>query len=361
MTNKQLEQLTTLYKIFSPSKREQAMEAYIKTTLDALNIKYKQDVTGNIYNFVPNAPLLSAHMDQVQRGACTLVENILLQTKEGNEPALVGYNHKGDLSGLGADDKNGIFVILQTLEALQTYTDQFGFIFSVQEEIGGGTQALFERNSHILETIPYALVLDRKGAGDIIGAANSYCCKDMEKALTAISDKYHHGYSPCSGVFSDADDLSSYTPCVNLSVGYYRAHSNEEYTIIRDLDNALKFVHNILKDLPARTTKRFELAEKYQYPWGIDDNGYGYEFSGFDYDDYESPEHIKIEEGVMYLVSEYGDYEEYLGAVPKATDEGFTVLDYGGEEFMVYWEDGELVAWWLDGKGHPYEELPVLD
>ena len=241
--------LEQLYLIHSPSRREAKMSEFVQKTLHKLNIPHDVDEHGQIYSFrYPGRPLLSAHMDQVQARPCTQV----LQRAKGSIWA--------SATGLGADDKNGIWIVLELLKR----TPDLNFVFSVEEECMGAALeellAIPENADFLKASVPYGLVFDRKGWGDIIGADNCYCVPEMENDLQLLSECTGFGYRACAGVYSDADRLNAYISCVNLSCGYFSAHSEDEYTLIPALENALEFaaaiIENCTKKYPAPEFRR---------------------------------------------------------------------------------------------------------
>jgi tripeptide aminopeptidase len=262
--------LKELYMTHSPSRKEGKMIELVKTKLLMMNIPFQMDEYGQIYNINEGAPLLVHHMDQVQSTKCDKVLAI--------KNRLYGFTAKGKLSGLGADDKNGIFVALNMIEK---FREEVSFIFTVCEEIGGRLQELTPLLNLTPEIAPYALIFDRKGNGDIIGSSNNYCCEDLEVAIEVIGRE--HGYTPNRGIFSDADELSKWIPCVNLSVGYYNAHTSEEYTKPSELWNAMRLAETLIINLPKKGAP-YELPEKVQYAqtWdNWDDGHYGWDAQGY--------------------------------------------------------------------------------
>jgi hypothetical protein len=235
--------LEQLYTTHSPSHHEDRMAKLIIGKLDELKIKYKQDEHLQIYNIKPGLPLMVAHMDQVQRDPC---EKVMIVKNQ-----IYGFNKAGKKTGLGADDKNGIWIILKILEA----KIPISFIFSACEEAGGKLQTLTSKIK--LDKTPYGLIFDRRGNRDIIGSINSYCEEDLETAIQAIAPDY----KPTNGVFSDCDELSNRIPCVNLSCGYYNAHSADEYTNLTQLKRALSLAKELIKELP-QEIGTFALPEK---------------------------------------------------------------------------------------------------
>lgn len=235
-----LDLLKELYLTFSPSRHESEMSVLIQRTLATMKIPFKVDKHGQVYNLShKNRPLISAHMDQVQHRPCTAVY------------AQAGGSVWVSETGLGADDKNGIWIIFHML----TQNPDLNFIFSVEEECMGFKldELLLENKKFLTTKVLYGLVFDRKGWGDIIGTQNSYCTEEMEKAVAGVGGKF--GYSPASGVYSDADRLNLYMSCVNLSCGYFGAHTEDEYTLLPALFNAAEFGLALVDKLTVRFEK----------------------------------------------------------------------------------------------------------
>ena len=232
MSKLNLSLLRELYLIHSPSFREYQMSDFVQARLKEIGVPFEVEKSGLIYGFnSQDKPLLSAHMDQVQRLPC---REVLVRA---------GGSILCSETGLGADDKNGIFIVL---EMLRLVDKNLNFIFSVQEEVGSPVLEQFLSRSGIEDlNIPYALVFDRKGWGDIIGSHNHYCVKDLENDIADLG----FGYSPAMGVFSDADMLCNYVSCVNLSCGYFSAHSAEEFTVVPALVNAFELGAAIVSKL----------------------------------------------------------------------------------------------------------------
>lgn len=241
--------LKKLYEISNNSGKEKRISKAIQTILHNKSIKFNVDKHGQIFYFKKNTPLISCHLDSVFSTA-----PVEIKRKKG---CLYGIDRYGALTGLGADDKNGIWIMLKMLDK---YRNNISFVFSVQEESGGTMfSKLLENNSKIVESMKYCIVLDRKGSSDIIGTTNYYCDSDFEDEISDIGKT--HCYKPASGLFSDADRISEYLNTVNLSVGYFNPHSIREYTHIESVYNALIFTDNILHTVE----KSFGKPKKREY------------------------------------------------------------------------------------------------
>ena len=237
--------LVKLYTINSKSGNESHILSFISSYLKSRGILYSTDRKGQIFthhkDYDPDKPLLVAHTDQVQCTSPSKASDFLI---EGNIISAPGF-------GLGADDKNGVWIILTLLSHSKSSGLPFNFLFSTGEEVASfnAEEALGEMIRRGKGRIPsFALVLDRRGSGDIIGWKNGYCSKEFEEAIYEFASEKGYGFKPVRGVFSDADCLSSHLNCVNLSVGYENAHSSLERTDLRALRHSRKFVWDLVSN-----------------------------------------------------------------------------------------------------------------
>lgn len=241
--------LSTLYRTYAPSGSERNMQSVVRIALAGMRQYCLISPEGVVYRLEPGKPLVCAHMDQIGIRPCVRVE---FETE--GESIVRGFDVVGKQTNLGADDKNGIFI---ALKLIRSFGNDINFIFSVEEEIGGVCREFLQYFSEErTNSIPYALIFDRKGAGDVIGTNNEYCEEDFENAVLDIAKKF--GYRRSTGTFSDCDHISEFIPCVNLSCGYYNAHTAGEYTVLSELENAVNLGHALIKGLGTRSFKRPE-------------------------------------------------------------------------------------------------------
>lgn len=231
--------LKKLYRISSPSRQEDDMLLFIKSLLAGANISYSTDKSGNIYAVKGKAktyPCVVCHVDEVHKvrsNGYSVVET---------DGIIYGLN-KSTMSyeGIGADDKNGIWVCLKALSEF----DILKCAFFVSEEIGciGSSAA----DMAFFDDCRYVLQCDRKGSSDFITNASGteLCSKDFIK--DANIGKF--GYSEANGMMTDVMTLKENglkVSCCNISCGYYNPHSNNEMTRISDLRNCYELVKNII-------------------------------------------------------------------------------------------------------------------
>ena len=245
--NKMVSEILEIIKIPTTSEKTYIMQEYIENRLKQMNVKYNKDNVGNIYYLKKNQPLLSAHMDTVGG----LEDLAMLKYVTYKNGQIYGFGN------IGADDKCGIFIILKLLEK---YGNKLNFIFSVDEEIGGiGINHIDKTQGTVLDMCLYGIVLDRRNSGDIIGYNNNYCTENFEDTIyTTISE---FGYKPAIGSFSDADTLKDHMSVINLSVGYYQPHTQNEFIIVKELINALNATDKIISTI----RERFEKPKPFIY------------------------------------------------------------------------------------------------
>lgn len=280
MPQKELALLKDLYKLRSYSGSEEPMRELIRKTLNELNVPFTEQ-DGNILGLnYPNKPLLNAHMDMVNTGwgyedvssppdlfkidnkACirlyrkedskaklnTTVASMSYwdRWREQSRSSLPSYNKETQVS-LGADDKNGIWAILSLLAE----GFEFNFAFFHGEEIGcvGSKKAMSNPviGLFIERNCPYAITIDRRNSGDIIGWGQRYCVT-LDDRLETFSNKYGFNYVCASGLSSDAGPISQACEAVNISCGYYEPHTYREYTNLNELWNTRQFVKKVLEE-----------------------------------------------------------------------------------------------------------------
>ena len=271
--------LRELYLIRSYSGFEDPLRAYLMSTLDQLQIPYI-NYNGNILGFNhPRAPLFSAHMDMVNTEAYKLKgnesvvpEGYVFTIDSKTNIRLYRDKEKKIQTSLGADDKNGIWVILMLLR--KGY--QINFAFCHSEEIGGAgsSQVVSDKDlAEFIEGCRFGIIIDRKNKGDIIGYQNKYCMV-LDDHLESFA-KGRFPFTCARGSISDADRFSQLIECVNISCGYYEPHTSREYTNLNELWTTLQFCEAIYNEFEyvscsANRIRDFKSCNKpySTYKWG---------------------------------------------------------------------------------------------
>ncbi|MGN7177553.1 M20/M25/M40 family metallo-hydrolase [Cytobacillus firmus] len=166
---------------------------------------------------------------------------------------------------LGADDRAGVAVLLQMAKNLEksSFRGTVKFILTVEEEIGlVGAQHVDE---HFLWDVDAAIVLDRRGTGDIVVSCGGYipfCDERYGQFIEDVAVKEGLKNWKCTnGGSSDTRIWASYgIQSVNLSVGYFDEHTSDEKLDVEGCYNAVKLVKGIFKNARG---KNFLLNKSY--------------------------------------------------------------------------------------------------
>lgn len=257
-----MKDLIKLYSFYSPhgSEGETQICDWLVEKLKQFGVDVQRD--GNaIWHFKKgNRLLLSAHLDQVKTNGPAV------HFYKTPENTIIAYNKDWQRTSLGADDKNGVWLILKMAEAGKN----FDFIISEGEEVGCvGIEKIEE---HIKEsTADFAIVLDRKGNTDILkgGSSDTYC-DTLAGCLRNYWNNNCQGnnYEVTTGSISDTRVICKYKESVNLSVNYEGAHTKNESTDWEGLQKTLRnlgFVYNGFKHYPTDPSVYVKKEYKYKY------------------------------------------------------------------------------------------------
>jgi len=211
---------------------------------------------GSIYvrkGIAESYPCIVAHMDTVH----SIVEDLTVVEVGQN---LTGFNKvKMEQTGIGGDDKVGIFIALECLE----HFDNIKVVFFRDEESGcdGSYNAMMD----FFLDCRFVLQCDRKGNKDFVTNASGtkLSSKAFKKAIGSILSDY--GYSVTNGLMTDVmalKEMGLNVAAANISCGYYNPHMDNEYVNIPDVFNCLAMVVRIMEDI---TEVYFHKAEKKSY------------------------------------------------------------------------------------------------
>ena len=183
--------------------------------------------------------LLVAHMDTVHKQLCTDI-----------------VKEKGKISspqGIGGDDRCGIFMIMNIVKELHC-----SVLFCEDEEIGGVGANKFVK-SFISDNVDvnYIIEFDRKGNNDAV----FYNC-DNKEFEDFVCD--NTGLKKSFGTFSDISILAPAlrTAAVNVSCGYYNAHTVSEYVVYDEMMDIIECAKNLIK---TESEKFIYIAKSYNY------------------------------------------------------------------------------------------------
>ena len=246
---------------------------------------YEEVVSGDGYVFAKGTfpVLLVAHLDTVHKQL----------------PSSILYDAKNDtlssLNGIGGDDRCGVYMILEVIKEYKC-----SVLFCEDEEIGCVGADKFiktELAKSLVGKFNYIIEFDRKGKNDAV----FYDCDNPEFEKFITGDFYKTAY----GSYSDITVIAPALGCaaVNLSCGYYNAHTTKEYVVLSEMEMSIMKACKILE----RTTDAnvFEYIEA-KYPANSWYEDYG--FTGSYFSGYYGKSYISSEEK-CYIV----EYEDQNG------------------------------------------------
>ena len=242
-----MELLKQLYKIYSPSRGEKKMRKFLKDWIrkNVPDATYEVDNLGNLYvrkGESDTYPTVVSHIDQVQK-----IHSRDFQAVETKE-IIFGFSLSNvQMEGLGADDKNGIWIALKCLQKYPAVK----CVFFVGEEIGcvgseGCDMSFFDDSRFVLQC-------DRRGGHDLIWNIGGWTQLCSPEFLDSIGYEAF-GYKKELGMMTDVEALKNRglkVSAVNMSCGYYRPHTDEEFTIKSELLGCLAFVEHIIETCTA--------------------------------------------------------------------------------------------------------------
>ena len=239
-----IELLKKLYLIEHPSREEHKMISFVINYCKWIEgVTFELDhynnlfVTKNTTNPVIY-PCIVAHMDEVQH--YKFPKEVIVK----NDMIFARYIGNKQQCGLGADDANGIYVALHLLKILPNLK----VCFTVEEEIGGFGAFEASYNLEFFSNCQYLLQADRRGKSDLIVNTNGITIVSdlFYDHLVDVAEKFN--YSPEFGTFTDVGVLCEELELsgLNISCGYYNEHTPKECTNIKELENCLNFIYNII-------------------------------------------------------------------------------------------------------------------
>lgn len=234
--------LLDILAIQSSTYNQWRMFAYIIRRLHEVDCSFFVD-DGCVYatkGDVGCYPCIVAHMDTVHK-----VGPDLSLIEKNNK--ITGFDYINmRQTGIGGDDKVGIFIALELLKEF----DNIKVAFFRDEEIG--CEGSYGANMDWFADCGFVLQFDRKGNTDFITSASGIPLsgKAFQKDVKRIMKGY--GYKFGHGLMTDVMALKEQglsCACANIACGYYRPHSEDEYVDVNDVRMALDMGKDIIASM----------------------------------------------------------------------------------------------------------------
>jgi tripeptide aminopeptidase len=341
MNAEKLGRLKEVLSVPTFSRNEVLMIEYLKKVLDQKGFDYTVDNLGNIYVTKGVAewyPCFVAHTDTVH----TVNPNLtVVQLNEEGKTILTGIDKVTmKPSGIGGDDKCGVFLCLEMLDKL----DNVKVALFVSEEIGciGSKQA----DPEFFKNVGYAIQYDSP-EGDSMSM--TLMGKKLFNTESEFGSKVgnlilEHGINswerhPYTDIWPLMEKFGF--SCLNLAAGYHRYHTANEYVVVEEVENSFELglkLHEILgENFYERVEEPKQLLHGSTYWSNSQSNKSGgavidlYEGDNEDEDEYDDDifdYRYKDDEDFTDLF----DYKEFNG--------GYSIRDFGNlnnNDDSIFW------------------------
>lgn len=187
---------------------------------------------GYLYAKGTEPVLLVAHLDTIHKkmpGKITEIGDILSAR-----------------NGIGGDDRCGVYIIMNIVKELKC-----SVLFCEDEESGTIGANKFVKSNHVKHIdANYMIEFDRKGSDDAV----FYHCDNINFTEFILNTT---GYTERYGTHTDICVIAPVIKlaAVNLSCGYYKAHTEGEYIAVKEMMNTIEVAKKLIKTP----------SEKYEY------------------------------------------------------------------------------------------------
>ena len=301
MNTDKLNRLKEVLSIPTKTYKEDGMVEYLSSVLNTIEgVQYYTDEMNNVYavkGVLPEGefyPMFIAHTDTVHE----LVESIVVEEEMIQKPAtfgrtfsedshisLKGYTTDGNPTGIGGDDKCGVFLALELLRKLQYV--KVGLFVSEETGCHGSREC----DVDFLKDVGYAIQFDAPGnhlvtevcsgirlyesGGDFINRIIPV----FENTMGVSPSQQSHPYTDVSQIKQKGD-----FSCINFSCGYYNMHTSNEFVVVKDVEDAFNLAMGVVEELGNNKYEYTYVRPTYEsYSQGTLFNSDPYDY--YDYED----------------------------------------------------------------------------
>lgn len=257
----ELEFLKKVLSVPTKTYQEDLMVEFIVSWLNENNIEYFLDEYKNIYVTKSETkitssdffyPCVVSHTDTVHNLDKINIHEMELPNAQGETKfSLKAFNDLGQPTGIGGDDKCGVFACLKLLKELP----YLKAAFFVSEETGchGSRKA----NKDFFQDVGYAIQFDapenwmvtEKCFGQTLFNRQSEFFQSCDNILT---ESMSHGdlkymVHPYTDVYALSNRFNF--SCINISIGYYDYHTKNEYVVVEDVFNGIEIGRKMIEKL----------------------------------------------------------------------------------------------------------------
>ena len=241
-----MESLRSLYRINSKSGREDDIRRFVLSQLGELNLSIWEDKIGNLFIIKGKTdiyPCIAAHLDEVHHPQKRNLIDV--------DGVIYAVDDNGERVGIGADDKNGVWVAMQLLRS-EPVLKVVLFVQEEKDEELSGCHGSKACDLEFFNNVKYVIQCDRKGGSDIVTYSEKAELLLCNEDFIPRNLQQQFGYKPANGGITDVVALKQRglsVPCCNISCGYYNAHKLDEYCVVSELRNCLSFVRCVVRSV----------------------------------------------------------------------------------------------------------------
>jgi putative aminopeptidase FrvX len=258
--NKDLELLKNVLSVPTVTYQEERMVAFLVNWLTENNIEHFVDEHNNVYATKQEStelsedfyfPCVISHTDTVHGiETININEEMLLNAQKELKLSYKAYNDEGNPTGIGGDDKCGVFACLSLLKELP----YLKAAFFVSEETG--CHGSLRASDDFFKNVGYGIQFDapenwmitEKCFGQVLFDRNTEFFTSCDKVLTeGMKEEMRYMVHPYTDVYAlrTKFDFS----CINFSIGYYNYHTRHEYVVVEDVFNGIDMGKKMIESL----------------------------------------------------------------------------------------------------------------
>ena len=270
-----LELLKDVLSVPTKTYQEERMVTFLVNWLTENSIPHFVDEHNNVYATKQESlelpedfyfPCVISHTDTVHNIDTINVREEMLNNAQGEEKlSYKAYNDEGNPTGIGGDDKCGVFACLTLLQELPNVKAAF----FVSEETG--CHGSLKASEEFFENVGYGIQFDapenwmvtERCFGQVLFDRDSEFFESCDKVLTEGMDQDYMEYMihPYTDVYAlrGKFDFS----CINFSIGYYNYHTKHEYVVVEDVFNGIDMGKKMIESLG----NKLHHKKASQYDW----------------------------------------------------------------------------------------------
>ena len=270
-----LELLKDVLSVPTKTYQEERMVTFLVNWLTENSIPHFVDEHNNVYATKQESlelpedfyfPCVISHTDTVHNIDTINIREEMLNNTQGEEKlSYKAYNDEGNPTGIGGDDKCGVFACLTLLQELPNVKAAF----FVSEETG--CHGSLKASEEFFENVGYGIQFDapenwmvtERCFGQVLFDRDSEFFESCDKVLTEGMDNNYMEYMvhPYTDVYAlrGKFDFS----CINISIGYYNYHTKHEYVVVEDVFNGIDMGKKMIESLG----NKLHHKKSSQYDW----------------------------------------------------------------------------------------------